>query len=94
MFSDMTDRIDLEGRLGTLINVQRATLDKLSEGIAVFGTDGRLKIHNNAFARMWSLTEEDLKDSPRFSVLIDLCLPLYHDRQFLSGRRLWKKRIG
>lgn len=84
MFSDMTDRIDLEGRLGTLINVQRATLDKLSEGIAVFGTDGRLKIHNNAFARMWSLTEEDLKDSPRFSVLIDLCLPLYHDRQFWS----------
>lgn len=84
MFSDMTDRIDLEGRLGTLINVQRATLDKLSEGIAVFGTDGRLKIHNNAFARMWSLTEEDLKDSPRFSALIDLCLPLYHDRQFWS----------
>ncbi len=82
MFSDMTDRIDLEGRLGTLINVQRATLDKLSEGIAVFGTDGRLKIHNNAFARMWSLSEEDLKDSPRFSALIALCLPLYHDRQF------------
>lgn len=84
MFSDMTDRIDLEGRLGTLINVQRATLDKLSEGIAVFGTDGRLKIHNNAFARMWSLSEEALKDSPRFSALIDLCLPLYHDRQFWS----------
>lgn len=82
MFSDMTDRIDLEGRLGTLINVQRATLDKLSEGIAVFGTDGRLKIHNNAFARMWSLSEDDLKDSPRFSSLIDLCLPLYHDRHF------------
>lgn len=82
MFSDMTDRIDLEGRLGTLINVQRATLDKLSEGIAVFGTDGRLKIHNNAFARMWSLSEDDLKETPRFSALIDLCLPLYHDRQF------------
>ncbi len=82
MFSDMTDRIDLEGRLGTLINVQRATLDKLSEGIAVFGTDGRLKIHNNAFARMWNLPEEALKDAPRFSALIELCLPLYHKRQF------------
>lgn len=82
MFSDMTDRIAMEGRLGTLINVQRATLDKLSEGIAVFGTDGRLKIHNNAFARMWSLSEDDLKDSPRFSAIIDLSLPLYHDRDF------------
>jgi len=82
MFSDMTDRIDLEGRLGTLINVQRATLDKLSEGIAVFGTDGRLKIHNNAFARMWGLSEDDLKEFPRFSALIELCLPLYHKRHF------------
>ncbi|WP_427452358.1 ATP-binding protein [Litorimonas sp. WD9-15] len=82
MFSDMTNKIEMEGRLGTLINVQRATLDKLSEGIAVFGTDGRLKIHNNAFARMWSLPEDDLKDSPRFSAIINLCLPLYHDRHF------------
>ncbi len=82
MFSDMTDRIDLEGRLGTLINVQRATLDKLSEGIAVFGTDGRLKIHNNAFAKLWGLSEEDLKDAPRFSALIELCIPLYHKRPF------------
>ena len=82
MFSDMTDRIDLEGRLGTLINVQRATLDKLSEGIAVFGTDGRLKIHNNAFAKIWGLAEDELKDAPRFSALIELCMPLYHKRPF------------
>jgi len=82
MFSDMTDRIDLEGRLGTLINVQRATLDKLSEGIAVFGTDGRLKIHNNAFAKLWGLAEDDLKESPRFSALIELCMPLFHERPF------------
>lgn len=82
MFSDITSKIEMEGRLGTLINVQRATLDKLSEGIAVFGTDGRLKVHNNAFSRLWSLSEEDLKDSPRFSGIIELCLPLYHDKEF------------
>ena len=82
MFSDITSKIEMEGRLGTLINVQRATLDKLTEGIAVFGTDGRLKIHNNAFAQMWSLTEEELKDNPRFSNIIQLCLPLYHKRLF------------
>jgi len=84
MFSDMTDRIDLQGRLGTLINVHRATLDKLSEGIAVFGTDGRLKIHNNAFARMWNLADEDLKDTPRFSSLIDLC-----SQSLCPMARLW-----
>ncbi len=82
MFSDITSKIEMEGRLGTLINVQRATLDKLTEGIAVFGTDGRLKIHNNAFADMWSLSEEELKDNPGFSKIIQLCLPLYHKRLF------------
>ena len=63
MFSDMTDRIDLQGRLGTLINVHRATLDKLSEGIAVFGTDGRLKIHNNACLLYTSPSPRDLSTS-------------------------------
>ncbi|WP_409432387.1 ATP-binding protein [Litorimonas sp. RW-G-Af-16] len=82
MFSDMTDALTLKGQLGTLINVQGATLDRLSEGIAVFGTDGRLKIHNAAFARMWELSDDDLKDGPRFSDLIERCLPLYHDQGF------------
>lgn len=84
LFSDMTDSITLKSQLGTLINVQSATLDKLSEGIAVFGTDGRLKIHNSAFAKMWSLDEEDLKDGPRFSNMIQLFLPLYHIKAFWS----------
>ncbi len=89
MFSDMTDAITLKGQLGTLINVQGATLDRLSEGIAVFGTDGRLKIHNDAFARMWELRDDILKDNPRFSELIEACLPLFHDADFwteLKGR--------
>jgi len=82
LFSDMTNAMTLKGQLGTLINVQSATLDKLSEGIAVFGTDGRLKISNAAFARMWGLGEDELKDNPRFSDIINLCLPLYHDTGF------------
>ena len=82
LFSDMTDAITLKGQLGTLINVQGATLDKLSEGIAVFGTDGRLKISNAAFARMWNLGEDDLKNNPRFSDIINLSLPLYHKTEF------------
>jgi signal transduction histidine kinase len=84
LFSDMTDSMTLKSQLGTLINVQSATLDKLSEGIAVFGTDGRLQIHNSAFANMWSLDEDDLKDRPRFVEMINLFLPLYHIKAFWS----------
>ena len=82
MFSDITSALTLKGQLGTLINTQSATLDKLSEGIAVFGSDGRLKIHNAAFARIWNLTDDRLKDNPRFSDVIEHCLPLYHDIGF------------
>lgn len=82
LFSDMTDAMTLKGQLGTLINVQGATLDKLSEGVAVFGTDGRLKISNAAFGRMWGLGEDELKDNPRFSDIIKRCLPLFHDISF------------
>ncbi len=88
LFSDMTDSITLKSQLGTLINVQRATLDKLSEGIAVFGTDGRLKIHNSAFEKMWSLDEEDLKGNPLFLDIINLSRPLYHKDSF------WNELLG
>lgn len=88
LFSDMTDSMTLKSQLGTLINVQRATLDKLSEGIAVFGTDGRLKIHNSAFATMWSLGEENLEDRPRFVDIVELCLPLFHKTVF------WDELLG
>jgi len=82
LFSDMTDSITLKGQLGTLINVQKATLDKLSEGIAVFGTDGRLKISNAAFAKLWGLPEDQMKDNPLFSKLIKRCLKLYNETGF------------
>jgi signal transduction histidine kinase len=59
-YEDQSDRLDLERSLKGLGAVQRATLDNLYEGIAVFGADGRLKLSNPAFARLWSLEEEEL----------------------------------
>ena len=82
LFADTTDRMVLKSQLGTLINVQRATLDKLAEGIAVFGTDGRLRLHNAAFAAMWNLSGETLQDGPGFGKIAEACLPLYHDAAF------------
>ena len=89
LLSDMTDSILLKSQLGTLINVQRATLDKLSEGIAVFGTDGTLKIHNSAFASMWNLEEDVLSKNPHFKDIVELSRPLFHKEKFwedITGR--------
>ena len=52
LFSDITDELKLKAQYNALIQVQQATLDKLSDAVAVFGSDGRLRLHNEAFAQL------------------------------------------
>lgn len=63
-YEDVTDRLALESSYNTLIDVQRETLDNLYEGIAVFGNDGRLKLSNPAYARIWNLDADTLAAEP------------------------------
>ncbi|HEX9701923.1 MAG TPA: ATP-binding protein [Rhodospirillales bacterium] len=65
-YDDVSDRLDLERSVKSLDAVQRETLDNLHEGIAVFGSDGRLKLSNPVFAAIWNLKPEDL--TPDFHV--------------------------
>lgn len=58
IFEDVTDTLALERSYNTLIDVQKETIDNLYEGIAVIGGDGRLKLSNRAFARVWNVTDE------------------------------------
>lgn len=69
-FEDVTDRLALERSYNTLIAVQRETLDKLYEGVAVYGSNGRLKLYNPAFAHMWQLPKERLESEPHARDLV------------------------
>jgi signal transduction histidine kinase len=77
LFHDVTERLDLERRFEELIRVQGETLDNLTEGVAVFGSDGRLRLHNAAFARMWRLAPEALVERPHIEKITALCEPLH-----------------
>lgn len=70
-YEDVTDRLTLERSYNTLIEVQRETLDNLYEGVAVYGADGRLKLSNPAFARIWNLPLELLSSEPHARQVID-----------------------
>jgi signal transduction histidine kinase len=70
-FEDVTDRLVLERSYNTLIAVQRATLDNLYEGVAVFGSDGRLKLHNPAFARIWDIPDAALIAEPHIADVVE-----------------------
>jgi signal transduction histidine kinase len=82
-FEDVSDRLDLERSLKTLNAVQRETLDNLYEGIAVFGSDGKLKLSNPAFSQLWGLTETVLANSPHLSDVI------HATRTQISGIETW-----
>ncbi len=89
LFSDMTGELRLKAQYNALIQVQQATLDKLNDAVAVFGSDGRLRLHNDAFARFWNVTITALDEAYDFDGVVELCVPRLHDQQFwreLKGR--------
>ena len=70
-FEDVTDRLALERSYNTATAVQRATLNNLLEAVAVFGSDGRLKLHNRIYREIWGFEEALLASNPHVSELID-----------------------
>jgi signal transduction histidine kinase len=64
LYDDVTERLDMHRRYDALIKVQSETLDHLVEAVAVFGSDGRVRLHNPAFQRMWKLSPEALDAHP------------------------------
>jgi len=77
LYEDVTDRLALERSYNTLIAVQRETLDNLDEGIAVIGGDGRLKLFNSSFARMWDCPEDFLKSEPHVNDMVESAKHFY-----------------
>lgn len=76
-YEDVTDRLSLEGQYNTLIEVQRHTLDNLYEGVALVGADGRLKLCNSSYSRLWQFSAPELNGEPQMRDLVDRCRPFY-----------------
>jgi signal transduction histidine kinase len=107
LFDDVTKRLDLERRFEELIRFQRETLDNLTEGVAVFASDGRIRLHNPAFARMWHLSPEFLTLRPHIETItiesqglhggdatwqaLREMITAIEDREAISGRRLERR---
>jgi signal transduction histidine kinase len=70
LFDDVTERVHLESRFNALSRVQRETLEALKEGVAVFGTDARLKLSNRAFADLWGLSAAEAGREPHIDEFI------------------------
>jgi signal transduction histidine kinase len=87
IYDDVTGSLDLERSYNTLIAVQRETIDNLFEGIAVFGSDGRLTLWNPAFADTWGATPAELEARPHITTLVDRARPLFDPGDGWEGVR-------
>jgi signal transduction histidine kinase len=89
LYSDITGELRLKAQYNALIQVQQATLDKLNDAVAVFGSDGRLRLHNEAFETFWNVSAQALEAAVDFEGVVELCVPRLHDLSFwreLKGR--------
>jgi signal transduction histidine kinase len=88
----------MERAFNELVKVHQMTLDYLQEGIAVFGSDGLLKLYNPAFISIWNIPEDTILNNFRMVDFLDATRrilpvlknwPQYKTR--LSGRLMGRK---
>jgi len=82
LFSDITPEVRLQSQWNHLIQVRQATLDKLTDAVAVFGADARLRLHNEAFQRLWSIRSTTLGGEAAFDDIAAACLGKLADATF------------
>src|SRR6185437_6966454 len=87
IFHDVTERLDMARRFEALIKVQSETLDHLAEAVAVFASDGRVRLFNPAFASMWKLAPEALAQRPHVDALTAWCQALHDDNAIWRSLR-------
>ena len=88
LFDDVTEGLNLARRYDALIRVQGETLDNLAEAVAVFGSDGRLRLSNPSFARLWRLSPEELAERPHVEAVIAAC------RRLHDAPEIWRALHG
>lgn len=70
-YEDMTAQLNLERNYNTLLSVQKQTLDNLSEAVAVFGENGKLRLYNPVFENIWGHQDTTLKTEPHYTELLE-----------------------
>ncbi|WP_019170925.1 sensor histidine kinase [Pseudaminobacter salicylatoxidans] len=73
VFENVTERINLESRYNAAVRVQGETLDNLTEGVAVFGPDGRIRLSNPAFVSLWGLPSDLVQGNMHISAIRTQC---------------------
>jgi signal transduction histidine kinase len=81
LFDNLTESRELETRVVALNQIQRETLESLTEGIVVFGSNGRIRLSNPQFREMWALDASDAGPGVHIDALVLRCQMKGGDRE-------------
>ena len=71
LFDNVTKQLELKTNYNALMRIQGETLENLNEAVAVFGSDGRLRLCNPAFGNIWGAEADGYKTGAHISALSD-----------------------
>ncbi|HHY48442.1 MAG TPA: PAS domain-containing protein [Alphaproteobacteria bacterium] len=92
VFEDITAQLDLQSQHKSLLDVQRSTLNALSEAVAVFGTNGRLTLFNPRLSALWKVPTNLLEQNPHIDSFVEAVAAALPE----DGAAIWrdlKRRI-
>ncbi len=84
LFENETEKVELKSRFTALTQVRAATLDALREGVAVFGSNGRLQLVNPAFGQLWQLSPDETKIGAHVKDITGPIRDLARDRRVID----------
>lgn len=71
IFENVTERLALESNYNSLMQVQGETLDHLNEAVAVFGSNGKLRLFNPALEALWNGPEMQVDEGLHIVKIIE-----------------------
>jgi len=87
VFEDITDQLILKSQHKAVLDVQRSTLNALSEAVAVFGTNGRLTLCNPRLSTLWKLPANLLAANPHIDQISDAAARALPE----DGATIWRE---
>jgi len=87
VFKDITEHLKLQSANNAILVVQSETLNALNEGVAVFGTDGRLRLHNSRLSSIWKLPTNELGQTPHIDQIALSCGKSIPE----DGEEIWQR---
>lgn len=70
-FEDVSDNLATTRAYNSLLSVQKDTLDNLFDAVLIFASNGRLKLYNKAYLKLWNTKEEFLDKEPSILEIIE-----------------------